>query len=163
MNSPDNFGRYFILDFLFLTNLNFWTYLLFLYSLSKNNGTGNEHIEIHEINTNTFGKSRLSGKYIIEYDLVPGTFETFEGRSAQIASEIMRIKPELVIIEKEIVLQLAENNYLKDVLFYLDDTKNREVIIIDKYSVGSIRDMNCGIKVEAGMSYRQIPDEYFTY
>jgi len=114
-------------------------------------------IVVHEIKTNTFGKSRISNEIIIEYDNGDTVFRNLTGKSAQAAELIGEYRPEIIVADEETLFQLTDEIYIKDIKWYVNHQFEEKWLIADATSIGAISDIVCGVQIDEGRYYPWLP------
>lgn len=120
---------------------------------------GNEQIEIHEIRTNTFGKTRLADSQIVQYTGEGERYDGMEGRIAQLANLIKSQKIEMIISDADTLRTLAEINYLNEITYYMEKKYHNNLLVRDTYNVGNITELKYGVPVNENRYFPLIPED----
>lgn len=114
-------------------------------------------IVVHEIKTNTFGKSRISDEVTIEYKDESFSYRNMTGKTAQSADIISEYRPEIIVADRETLFQLTDEVLIKDIKWFVEHKYEDKWFIADAISIGAITDIVCGVKIEEGKYYPWVP------
>ena len=118
-------------------------------------------IIVHEIKTDTFGKSRLAWEKTIPYDYDSFIYDQLVGKAAQIAYEIKNYKAEIIIADAKTLILLTPRSYLANVTIYIDEDQDQNLLTLSAEKSTAIMSINCGVKVEKSNYYPQISEDSY--
>ncbi|MCK5757549.1 MAG: hypothetical protein KAH14_00540 [Clostridiales bacterium] len=110
-------------------------------------------IIVHEIKTNTFGKSRISDEIIIEYDIETPEYRNLIGKAAQAAKIISEYRPEIIAVDGLTLFQLTDEMLISDIKWYVSHQFEEKWLIADAVAIGAISDIVCGVQINEGRYY----------
>jgi len=118
-------------------------------------------IVVHEIKTNTFGKSRISNEIIIEYDNGDTVFRNLTEKAAQAAELISEYRPEIIAADEETLFQLTDEMYIKDIKWFINHRFEEKWLIAEAVSIGAISDIAYGVQVNESRYYPWLSEEAY--
>ncbi len=119
---------------------------------------GDSEIAVHYVKTNTLGKSRLADEKIIAYNYNGYTYNSMEGKAAQIAFVIKENNAGFVVAEEVVLKELAKLKYLTEITYYIENISVDRLLTIEQNWVGTLVELHCGVKVLDNRYYDYIPD-----
>lgn len=120
---------------------------------------GDSVIAVHYVKTNTLGKSRLADEEIIAYDYDDYSFDSMQGKTAQVAYVIKDNNAEFVVAEAEVLKDLADKRYLTEVTYFIEDVAGDRLLTKEQNWVGTAVIYNYGVKNLNNRYYDYMPED----